>query len=405
MNSENIYRLLQKRKAHFTLPRELYTDDEVHDFDLQSIFYRHWIFAAFEVELPSSGSYLSMMIGNTPIVLVRTRGGDIKGFFNTCRHRGAQILAEGQGRCQRIVCPYHQWSYSLEGELVGATGMDEDFEKKSFGLREIQVERIAGTVYVALSDDAPDFTPFKEAFEPLISRYNLLDGKVVHHQKIIENANWKLAMENARECAHCDVGHPELCLSLVNGFTLDHDDPHNVAFYSELTQRGIPTSHQEGSWYSTGHVPLRPGIKSMTMDGNYDVKKLLNDDVADLGYLRWSLQSHCYNIALPDYVFTFSVMPLNAKQTFVHSKWLVHKDAVEGKDYDIENLRRLWETTNNQDIFLTEINQKGVGSAGYEPGPYMPDAESWCERFTDWYCEEAKKYLEEESMNKFQAAE
>lgn len=395
MNYSRIATYLERRQKHYSLPQDLYCSDEVYKFDLNAIHYRHWIFAAFEVELPNSGTYLSMTIGESSIVLVRTRAGDIRGFFNTCRHRGAQILPEGSGRCQRIVCPYHQWSYSLEGDLLGAAGMDTEFEKKLFGLKPIQVECVAGTIFVALSDAAPDFAPFRADFEPLISRYNLREGKVVHHQRIVENANWKLAMENARECAHCNVGHPELCLSLVDGFTLDRSDPHNVAFYEALRSRGIPDSPQESSWYSAGHVPLRPGMKSMTMDGSYDVKKLLSDEVVDLGYLRWSLQPHCYNIALPDYVFTFSVMPLSATQTQVHSKWLVHKDAVEGVDYDIEQLAKLWETTNNQDVTLTEINQKGVASVGYEPGPYMPEAESWCERFSDWYCDEALNFCQQ----------
>jgi len=405
MDYSHISQLLKKRKTHFTLPQEFYTEEVVHNFDLQSIFCRHWIFAAFEVELPDAGNYVSLTIGKTSVVLIRNREGLVKGFFNTCRHRGAQILPDGQGRCQRLVCPYHQWTYTLDGQLMRAIGMDEDFEPTSYGLRPIQVECVAGTIFVALSAEAPDFKPFRDAFEPLISRYNLLNGKVVHHQKIIENANWKLAMENARECAHCTVGHPELCLSLVDSFTVDDSDPHNLAFYSRLKERGIPTTPQEGSWFSTGHVPLKPGIKSMTMDGSYDVKKLLSADATDLGYLRWSLQSHCYNLALPDYVFTFSVMPLSATRTFVHSKWLVHKDAVEGDDYSIDGLRKLWETTNNQDIVLTEINQKGVGSAGYVPGPYMPSAESWCERFTDWYCAEAGKFLEASWLTDMKAAE
>lgn len=395
MDYNRVAQLLGQRRKHFSLPQDLYCNEEVYKFDVDAIFNRHWVFAAFEVELPNSGSYLTMTIGESSIVLLRTRSGDIRGFFNTCRHRGAQILPEGKGRCQRIVCPYHQWSYSLEGDLLAATGMSDAFEKELFGLKPILVECVAGTIYVALSDAAPEFAPFRAAFEPLISRYNLLEGKVVHHQRIVENANWKLAMENARECAHCEVGHPELCLSLVDGFTIDPSDPHNLAFYAELAKRGIPDAPHESSWYSTGHVPLRSGMKSMTMDGSYDVKRLLSDDVVDLGYLRWSLQSHCYNIALPDYVFTFSVMPLGATQTLVHSKWLVHKDAVDGVDYSIDQLKTLWETTNNQDVTLTELNQKGVTSAGYEPGPYMPEAEAWCERFADWYCDEAAEFCKQ----------
>nr|WIE91250.1 aromatic ring-hydroxylating dioxygenase subunit alpha [Mesorhizobium sp. WSM4875] len=405
MDYDHIKSLLGSRKPHFTLPQQLYTAAEVHEFDLEAIFSRSWLFVAFDVELPHTGSFLSLTIGKTPILLIRDRQGSVRGFFNTCRHRGAQILKEGDGRCQRIVCPYHQWSYSLEGDLVGARGMERDFDKASFGLRPIRVECVGGTIYVCLSDDAPDFAPFRDAFEPLIQRYNLHEGKVVHQQIIVENANWKLAMENARECAHCDIGHPELCLSLVDGFTVDPADPHNFAFYQELSKRGIPDKPQEGSWFSTGHVPLKPGVKSMTMNGEYDVSKLLSSDVVDLGYLRWSLQAHCYNIALPDYVFTFSVMPIDAQKTRVHSKWLVHKDAVEGVDYHLDTFRKLWETTNNQDIVLTELNQRGVGSIGYQPGPYMPEAEAWCERFTDWYCEEALNFLDSRLTARLQAAE
>lgn len=405
MDYQQIQEIFKSRRPHFTLPQELYVEEDIYKFDLSAIFSRHWIFAAFEVEFPSTGSYISLTVGDTPIVLIRTRAGDIKGYFNTCRHRGAQILAEGQGRCHRMVCPYHQWSYSLDGTLLGAPGMHEDFEKAEFGLRPIRVECVAGTVYIALSDGAPDFNPFREAFEPLISRYNLLEGKVVHAQKIVENANWKLAMENARECAHCEVGHPELCVTLVDSFTIDPDDPLHFAFFSELKKRGIPATPQEGSWFSTGHVPLKTGMKSLTMDGQYDVKKLLNDEVASLGMLRWSLQSHCYNIACPDYVFTFSATPVSATQTMVESKWLVHKDAVEGVDYDVDKLRLLWETTNNQDVRLTELNQRGIRSTGYVPGPYIPGAESWCERFTDWYCNEAMKFLNNTIPARLQAAE
>jgi len=393
MTTSYISTLFDKRKQHFTLPRELYTEERVHDFDVEAIFSRTWIFVGFEVELQSAGNYLSLTIGETPVFLIRNRAGEIKGYFNTCRHRGAQLLSDVAGRCQRVVCPYHQWAYSLDGDLVSARGMGDDFDKTEFSLRPLRVECVAGTIYIALSDDAPEFQPFRDAFEPLISRYNLREGKVVHQQRIVENANWKLAMENARECAHCSIGHPELSVSLVDGFTVERDDPHHAAFYALLRDRGIPDQPQEGSWFSTGHVPLKPGMKSLTLNGNYEVQKLLSDTVSDLGYLRWSLQPNCYNIALPDYIFTFSVLPINARQSLVHSKWLVHKDAVEGSDYKVDELRNLWETTNNQDIRLTELNQKGVNSQAYLPGPYMPNAESWCERFTDWYCTEATDYI------------
>jgi Rieske 2Fe-2S family protein len=187
-----------------------------------------------------------------------------------------------------------------------------------------------------------------------------------------------------------------LFVSLLDIFPLDYDnpaDPRIADFLNNLRKRGIADRPQEGAWYSAGHIPLQPGMKSITMDGGHDVAKLLADDVSDLGYLRWGLEPHCYNVALPDYVFTFSVTPLSAQRTLVHSKWLVHKDAVEGVDYDVKKVRQLWETTNNQDISLTEINQRGVNCSGYRPGRYIPGSETLCEQFTDWYCDEAARYL------------
>ncbi|MEZ5831981.1 MAG: aromatic ring-hydroxylating dioxygenase subunit alpha [Dongiaceae bacterium] len=392
----HVAKALGDRRPGFTLPQPFYTDLDIHRFDLEAIFSTSWLFVAFEVELPTAGSFLSMRVGLTPIVLVRGRDGVVRGFFNSCRHRGAQICAEGRGHSQRLVCPYHQWAYDLDGSKLTARGLGPELDKRDFGLVEIRVETVGGTIYVCLADSPPDFEPFRAAFGPLISHYHLDKTRVAYEQVIVERANWKLAIENARECAHCRVGHPELCRTNVDVFTLDYHDEANQqmhAFTERLTRKGRGVGPFEGDWFSTGHVPLQPGMRSMTMDGNYVVKKLLTEDT-DLGVLRWSLQPHCYNLALPDYVFTFSAMPISADETVIHSKWLVREDAIEGVDYELEEFVRLWTLTNNQDVRLTELNQRGVASAGYRPGPYMKGAEDWCLRFVDWYCQKATHYLQ-----------
>ncbi|WP_413992331.1 aromatic ring-hydroxylating oxygenase subunit alpha [Labrys okinawensis] len=394
-DTSRIHELLSQRREGFMLPQPFYNEAQIFEFDMDAIFKTSWIFVAFDIELPKVGSYLAMSIGRTPIVLVRGRDGLVRGFFNTCRHRGAQLCSDGKGRAQRIVCPYHQWSFDLDGRLAVARGMNSDFEIENYGLIPIRVESVEGTIYVCLSDSPPDFAPFRDAFAPLVAPYRLKDAKIAAEQIILEKANWKLAMENARECAHCAVGHPDLCLTLVDFFTLDYEneqDPHLVEYARRLKESGRPVGAVEGDWFSTGHMPLKPGKKSITMDGDYVVQKHLMSEPG-LGALRWTLQPHCYNVGLQDYIFTFSAIPVSAEETLIHSKWLVHGEAIEGVDYSVDELQKLWKVTNEQDVVLTERNQRGVNSIGYRPGPYIEGAESGCQKFADWYCAEAHEYL------------
>lgn len=392
---EKLEHLLGARRPGFTLPQPFYNDAWIFEVDLEVIFKNSWLFVAFDVELPTVGSYLATTIGRTPIILVRGRDGIVRAFFNTCRHRGSQLCSDGKGKTPRIVCPYHQWSYDLDGRLRAAPGLSRDLDLAEYGLIPISVESVGGTLYACLSDNPPDFAPFRTAFAPLVGPFRLQEAKVAVEQIILEKANWKLAMENARECFHCPVSHPDLCLSLVDFFTLDYEkttDPHIREFADRLVASGRSVGSTEGEWFSTGHMPLKADRKSITMDGEYVVKKRLTKEVG-LGALRWTIQPHCYNVGLEDYFFTFSAMPISPTQTLIHSKWLVHKDAVEGVDYTVDELKRLWWLTNEQDVVLTERNQRGVDSLGYRPGPYVAGAESGCLKFVDWYCDELGKFL------------
>jgi glycine betaine catabolism A len=395
MSNQYVTSLLGSRRPGFTLPQPFYTDPAIFDLDLDAIFYRKWLFVAFEVEVPTPGDYVTVSVGKSSIVLVRSRSGEVRGFFNTCRHRGAELVAEGSGHCPTFVCRYHQWSYSLDGKCIGARGMGREVKELS-SLVPVAIETVGGTIYICLSDAPPDFKPFRDAFGPLVGRYNLKHAKVVHRQEVIEKANWKLAMENARECAHCRIGHPELAATYINSITLNFDnptEPHVQGYVARLRERGIPHRPIEGGWFTCGHVPLSPGSESMTLSGERAVRRLLAEGVEDLGVMRWHLQPHCYNIAMPDYVFTFSIMPISVDRSLMSSKWLVHKDAEAGVDFDPEELHKLWSTTNLQDVSLTELNQRGVNSAGYRPGPYIPGEESWAEAFTDWYCREISEFV------------
>jgi glycine betaine catabolism A len=383
-----VVELLSGSKAGYTLPQAFYTDPEVFDFDLSEVYGRSWLMIGFESELPEAGSYLAATIGSSSVLLVRGRDGVIRGFHNTCRHRGSQICAEGHGRSAKLICPYHKWTYELDGRLVGAAKMPADFKIADHGLLPVQVELVAGCIYVALTNGAPDFAPFRKALESRLSVYRLKDAKVAFQSTLMERANWKLVMENARECYHCAASHPELKLAypVTYGASVGKDRlEYNLRLAEKVERLGLSTAEAFGSWWHVERYPLNPGMESISMDGKPVVsRRLIGLEEKEIGGLWWALQPHSFCHALSDYAFMFSAIPVGPQETRVESKWLVHKDAVEGVDYTIESLTETWTKTNLQDRELAENNQRGVNGIGYVPGPYSLE-EDFVIRFVDWY--------------------
>lgn len=399
-NSEFIGQLLADRRPGYALPQALYNSPEVYDFDLEAIFGESWFLAGFTCELPEPKDTLALSIGTSPIVLTRARDGEIRGFHNSCRHRGAQICAEGRGRRTRLTCPYHQWVYDLDGSLVHAADMGPGFEKAEHSLSPIHVEVVAGAIYVSLSKSPIPFEPFRRDLEPALAFHRLEDAKLAFQSTLVEKGNWKLVMENARECYHCAVGHPELSRTfpikdaVSNGFQKVGDPRHDY-LAEKLERLGLEAGSKWGPWWQVERFPLNPGQMSLTMDGKPAVAKLMTPiDDPDLGSLRWATEPHMFCHSTSDQTVMFSAMPSGPHETIVTCKWLVHKDAVEGVDYDLERLTELWTVTNLQDRDLVELNQRGVNSRGYKPGPYSQEREAYVLRFTDWYCDTAKAYLE-----------
>jgi Rieske 2Fe-2S family protein len=398
LNLAKLRSLLDARQPKHTLPQAFYTDPEVYEFDLAAIYATSWILVGFEVELPNPGSYLSLPIGRSSVLIVRDREGTLRGFHNACRHRGAQLCEAGRGERSWIICPYHQWSYDLAGNLANAPRMPETFDRAEHGLRPVAVETIAGSVYVCLADDPPAFDSFRSQFAPLLAPHNLANAKLAFESTLVERANWKLVMENARECYHCAVRHPELAVT----FPVKGRRPVQFAdvqrfdrFQKRMTGIGLPCGPVEGAWWQAMRFPLNDGTTSISMDGKPACAKLMCETgQGDIGSMRWALEPHSFAHATSDSLFMFSAMPTGPEETVVTSKWLVHKDAVEGVDYNVDDLTRLWTQTNLQDLDLVENNQRGVNSRGYVPGPYSEEAEQLVMRFVDWYCGKAGDYLD-----------
>jgi glycine betaine catabolism A len=380
MDLERIETLFGQRREGHTLPQGLYTEPNSFDFDMTAIYGQSWLMAGMECELPKAGSYVSMMVGKWPVIITRDRQGEIRAFHNSCRHRGSMICAVGSGTAPKLVCPYHRWTYDLDGSLFAANRMADDFDKADHGLKPVAVECIAGTIFICLSETPPPIDDFRDKLTAYAAPHHLKDAKLAHESVLVEHANWKLVMENARECYHCGTGHPELSKTFPVGMSKHFDSGHDarvLAFEAAMTAYGLPQTPVEGHWWQVARFALNEGCVSISSDGKHLSRKLMCEaNEGDIGSMRWAVDPHCF-----------------VHETHVTGKWYVHKDAVEGVDYDVEKLIALWTTTNLEDKALAENNQVGVNSIGYTPGPYSQEAEMLAQRFTDWYCDKAREYI------------
>ena len=399
MDFAAIATLFGARRPGHALPQGLYLDPNTLAFDMTAIFGESWLLAGFEAEVRAPGDYLSMMVGHWPILIVRGRDNEIRGFHNSCRHRGSVVCPLGNGSAARLTCPYHRWTYDLNGKLLAAGRMPDDFVKADHGLRPIHLETVAGAMFICLSETPPDFSTLRRQLTPLLAPHNLLHAKVAYQSTLVEHANWKLVMENGRECYHCATGHPELALTFpVNASTyFDVDKEHSAGFNARMEALGLPIGPAEEDWWQASRFALNAGMTAMTIDGKPTVKKLMCETGdGDIGSMRWAIEPHSFCHSTAEYTFAFFAMPISPTETHVIGKWLVHEDAVEGVDYELDRLIDLWTRTNLQDKQLSENNHAGVKSPGYLPGPYSPDAEPLAMRFVDWYCRKAEAYLARE---------
>ncbi|WP_110686756.1 aromatic ring-hydroxylating oxygenase subunit alpha [Salinicola aestuarinus] len=399
--------MLDERKPAFSLPQPFYNDPHVFGLDMQEIFEKQWIFAGMTCEIPAKGNYFKVEIGDNSIIVVRGAENRVHAFHNVCRHRGSRLCLKDKGKVAKLVCPYHQWTYELDGRLLFAgSDMGEDFDTSAYGLKPVAIRTAGGFAFINLSDDPEPIDDFLVSLEHYLSPYEMDNVKVAVESNIVERANWKLVLENNRECYHCSGSHPELLNSLIE-FD-DTDDPRSTGQYRDLvarkqadwTQCDVPWQLKRfGKRNRLTRTPLLDGIVSMTLDGKQGSQRLMGHlPNADLGSLRILHLPNSWNHFMGDHAVVFRVLPLGPQETLVTTKWLVHKDAVEGVDYDVNRLRQVWDATNDQDRKLAEENQLGINSLAYEPGPYSKTYEFGVIDFIDWYTQTLRSHLDIEQV-------
>ena len=388
-----MFDLLRSKKQNYSLPREFYNDPEFFQLDMKHVFGKSWVFAGLVCDIPKSGNFFTLSIGDDPLVIVRDDNNEIHAIYNTCRHRGSKVCLEEKGHTTKLVCPYHQWTYNLDGNLLFAGNMGEGFNPADFPLRKANIGIAGGMIFVCLDENPPAFDHFKEAVEPFLRPHALDKAKVAHEITISEKANWKLVIENNRECYHCNGSHPELLNSLLE---FDNtDDPRATPEFKALVAKkssdwdSLGIAHESTPHnleYRAVRMPLAEGIHSMTMDGSVACQKLMGDLTdPDMGSMRLLHLPNTWNHFMGDHSIVFRVMPVGPQETLVTTKWIVHEDAVEGVDYDLEKMTKVWNATNHQDRELAENNQLGINSKAYQPGPYAESAEFGVINFINWY--------------------
>ena len=349
------------------IPRELYLSEALFEQEADAVFTGSWQLAGHQSQLEKPGQYVTVESGPDSIVVARSADGTLAAFHNVCRHRGARLVDPGCGSARRLVCPYHQWTYRMDGTLQGAPRMQPGFDPARYPLPRAHVATWQGLVFVSLADDPG--APPEELLGPgtdLIAPFDLPGARVAHSITYQVRANWKLVWENAQECYHCNANHPELLKALdVAGTTGEEEYP--AGAYRSQDRRVQCTPFQ-----------LKVGALSLTTDGWPASAKPMGDFAH--GREPYTAAIHLKPtfaaVCSPDYAVLLRDRPLAVDRTEVTMHWLVRADAVAGVDYDLDNLVKVWDSTNLQDWALCERTQLGVQSRSFRPGPLSGDEPS-----------------------------
>ena len=379
------------------LQREFYTGTDVFNADLDRIWRRHWLYAGHACQIPNEGDWMTWNIGSDTIVLTRGADGDVRAIHNSCRHRGSRLCRGDHGNSRLLVCPYHAWTYELDGRLRTPTEREFGIHQSKLGLHPVALKDLGGVLFVALGPEPVSFDEGAEEIATQMQHQGFADAKLAHTKRYTVSANWKLVFENNRECYHCDNAHPEYVKGVYDTARFNETNLPEVDRQAALANdrfealglgRAEAASAMTGTYWRVTRAPLMEGWKTQSLDGT-PVAPLMGTFRAggrwSDGTLRATVFPNFWQHASDDHAVATRLTPLSPSTTQVDVSWFVHKDAVEGRDYSLEKLLPFWQRTSEQDWVICEANQAGVSSPAYIPGPYSKTRETNVQHFVDWY--------------------
>jgi Rieske 2Fe-2S family protein len=354
-----------------TLAGHYYTDPDVFAREQQHVFEQMWFCAVRSSDLAKPGAFRKVQVGRESVLVIRGRDGGLRAFLNICRHRGAQLCTEPSGELKRnLQCPYHAWTYGLDGQLVAAPNLTKmpDVDRVEYGLHRVHLREWLGYAWVSLADEPPSFEDDVQGAVSerlgdleLIEHYETQDLEVGRRITYDVKANWKLIIENFMECYHCATIHPELTEVLpefADGFAAQYFVGHGAEFAEDA--QGFTVDGSEG-------FDRLPGVA----------------DDQDRRYYAITVKPTVFINLVPDHVIVHRMFPLAADRTIVECDWLYSKDVVaSGKD--VSRSVELFHRVNEQDFEACVRTQPAMSSRAYRDGGVLVPSEHHIGAFHDW---------------------
>ncbi|MEX2275211.1 MAG: aromatic ring-hydroxylating dioxygenase subunit alpha [Actinomycetota bacterium] len=339
-----------------TLPAEAYTSDEVLAWEREHFFEGSWVCVGRSDDLSQRGDQRAVRVGTEGILLVRGQDGALRGFYNTCRHRGHELMACGEMRNMNgIKCPYHAWVYGLEGELKGAPrfGKIPGFDKGDYPLTPARVAEWLGWVFVNADGQAPEFDEYIGNFTALMADWEPERCFTGDAHDYTAEANWKTIVENYQECYHCPSIHPALC---------------------KVTPVDSGEYYQHTGAVIGGSMELMDFAETMSLTGESKgvaFRKLNDKQKREVYY--YALFPNLLISLHPDYIMTHRLDPISPGKTAIECAWLWAPESKERADFDTNYASEFWDVTNNEDFQACESVFRGLTSEGYRQGPFAQE--------------------------------
>jgi len=398
-----MHRLAANTRVGYSFEQEFYTSDAVFKADMDQIISRKWLLAGHVSRIPNKGDYFLYRVGDEQIIVIRENADSVRAFFNVCRHRGSTICQAASGNVPRLVCPYHAWTFGLDGKLLAARLMPEDFDKAENSLFACHIRVFHGLIFINMAEGEPDdFDATFGDMGAILDYHGIADARIAHAGSYPTDANWKLVVENFFECYHCVPSHPEFCSmhapeSIVAvgagpssgpAEAIASFEPKLKAWEAHAAAVGRPIGNIDDAPEST-HLRLlmqrmnKQGAASETQDGTAPAPLMGKRTQPDGGRMHLSFSPFSQIVADDHFVILFQFTPRAALHTDVEMIWLVDGRATEA-EVDIEKMFWGYHATTTQDKVITENNQAGIMSSRYRPGRYS-DQEGSVIKFQKWY--------------------
>lgn len=345
----------QPTKSASLLPARVYHDPEILAFEQASWFAGSWLCIGREEDIETKGQYFLIKLLDEDIIVVRDADGEVRAFYNFCRHRGATLVTEPSGQIPRFQCPYHAWIYDLDGTLHMPRFVDklENFNLDEWGLVPVPVGTWQGFIFVNLDGAAGELPAFLDDMVTFFERFDLgalRRGQVIDYDV---SANWKAIIENYSECYHCPGVHPQL-----NRIT-----PYNLGDLIET----------EGPWRASW-MPVVGDNVTLTMDGRMEehgrdfLPGITEDDHRKIYY--FVIWPNLLVSLHPDYLLVHKVMPVAPDRTLISCEWFFDPEDMARPDFDPTDAVEFWDLTNRQDWEVCELQQVGTRSRAYTAGRF-----------------------------------